>query len=111
MTLQNRSVILFCRQRIPKRHVFYHKSPAHHSHYVLSFAFAFDKEEEIYQFALAPPYSYSRLQMYLRLLERKASHLQESFNRELLANSIVRCKISISLSVYGFFFSKTEGSI
>lgn len=81
---------LIFRQRIPKRNVFYYKSPAHHGHYVLSIAFAFDKEDEIFQFALAPPYSYSRLQMYLRLLEQKASHLQESFKRELLANSIVR---------------------
>lgn len=54
-------------QRIPKEHVFWYKSPAHQGHYVLSFAFCFDKEDEIYQFALGFPYSYSKLQSYLQV--------------------------------------------
>lgn len=64
-------IVDFCRQRIPKQHVFYYRSPVHQNHYVLSFAFAFEKEDEVYQFALAPPYSFSRLQSYLGVLEAK----------------------------------------
>ncbi|CAH0562553.1 unnamed protein product [Brassicogethes aeneus] len=52
-------------QRIPKHHVYYHKSQQHHNHYVLSFSFGFDKEDDVFQFALAPPYSYSKLQTFL----------------------------------------------
>ena len=48
------------------------KSPDHSNNYVLSFAFAFDTDDERYQFALCYPYSYSRYctvqQMYLLLL-------------------------------------------
>ena len=36
---------------------------------MLSFAFAFDTDEERYQFALCYPYSYSRCQQYLAQLE------------------------------------------
>lgn len=36
------------------------KSPDHSNNYVLSFAFAFDTDDERYQFALCYPYSYSR---------------------------------------------------
>lgn len=79
----------YLRQRIPKRLVFYHKSLAHQGHYILSFAFGFDKEDEVFQFALAPPYSYSRLQTYLTVLERKAAHLEETFSRECIGYSIV----------------------
>lgn len=60
-------------QRIPKGHVFYYKSAVHQNHYVLSFAFAFDKEDEVYQFALSAPFSYSRLQAYLSALKSKFS--------------------------------------
>ena len=48
------------------------KSPDHSNNYVLSFAFAFDTDDERYQFALCYPYSYSRYrtvqQMYYLLL-------------------------------------------
>ena len=47
-------------QRMPSSHVFYHRSTAHKGNYVLSFAFCFDKEDEVYQFAMAQPYTYSR---------------------------------------------------
>ena len=78
-------------QRIPQTYVYYYKvtcdwwtttqysplighfkSPDHSNNYVLSFAFAFDTDDERYQFALCYPYSYSRYrtvqQMYLLLL-------------------------------------------
>ena len=32
---------------MPVSHVFYHKSPLHANNYVLSFAFCFDKEDEV----------------------------------------------------------------
>ena len=35
--------------RIPPRSVFYYRSPDHHNNYVMSFAFAFDREEDQYQ--------------------------------------------------------------
>lgn len=75
-------------QRLPKNHVFYYRSPTHQNHYVLSFAFAFEKEDEVYQFAVAPPFSYSRLQAYLQALENK---YRETFSRESIGKSLVRC--------------------
>ena len=55
-------------QRLPRGQVYYYKSPEHGGHHVLSFAFAFDRCEngEKYFFALAFPYSYSRLMTFLR---------------------------------------------
>ncbi|KAM3964798.1 uncharacterized protein ACR2FA_001190 [Aphomia sociella] len=59
-------------QRLPRRLLFYHRSLAHRGRKILSIAFAFDREEDIYQFASAAPYSYSRLQRHLALWEKKA---------------------------------------
>lgn len=44
----------------------------HRGRKILSIAFGFDKEEDIYQFAAAAPYSYSRLQKYLAHWEKRA---------------------------------------
>lgn len=74
------------RQRLPKEHVFYYRSPVHQNHYVLSFAFAFEKEDEIYQFAIAPPYSVSRLQAYLTAIEMR---FPNKFVRTTLGQSLV----------------------
>ncbi|KAF5289614.1 hypothetical protein FQR65_LT11805 [Abscondita terminalis] len=82
-------------QRLPKTHVFYQRSTVHQCHYVLSFAFGFDREDEVFQFALAPPYSYSKLQSYLSCLESKATHLNENFARELLGNSIQKRRLDL----------------
>ncbi|XP_076261488.1 cytosolic carboxypeptidase 6 [Rhynchophorus ferrugineus] len=82
-------------QRIPKKDVFYHRSNVHQGHYVLSFSFGFDREEDIFQFALAPPYSYSKLQTFLSLLEKKAAYLNEHFNRELLSESVQKRKVDL----------------
>ncbi|XP_043198831.1 cytosolic carboxypeptidase 6-like [Amphibalanus amphitrite] len=57
-------------QRLPARNVYYHRSAEHRGHYILSFAFAFDREEDVYQFSGCFPYSFSRLQLYLAELER-----------------------------------------
>ena len=58
-------------QRLLKEHCFYYKSSIHQNHHVLSFAFIFDREDDIYQFALTYPYSYNRLQAHLSVLEQK----------------------------------------
>lgn len=52
-------------QRMPVNSVFHYRSPLHSDNYVLSFIFAFDKEDERYSFALAQPYSMTRLNTYL----------------------------------------------
>lgn len=80
-------------QRVPKSNVFYFKSSAHQNHYVLSFSFAFDKEDEVYQFALAPPYSYSRLQAYLGVLETKFP--SNRFTRESLTNTVQNRRLEL----------------
>ncbi|XP_025833331.1 cytosolic carboxypeptidase 6 [Agrilus planipennis] len=81
-------------QRIPKRYVFYHRSPYHRGNYILSFAFGFD-EDEIFQFALTAPYSYSRLQSYLTNLECRLPKSNEFFHRELLAQSIQKRRLDL----------------
>lgn len=82
-------------QRLPKHHVFYYRSPVHQNHYVLSFAFAFDKEDEIYQFAIAPPYSVSRLQAYLTALDTRFSG---KFQRSAIGKSLVSTDFMSSMS-------------
>lgn len=52
----------------------------------MSFAFCFDREDDVYQFAYCYPYTYSRLQHYLASLERRnLPYLQ----REQLGLSVV----------------------
>lgn len=77
-------------QRLPKEHVFYYKSPIHQNHHVLSFAFIFDREDDIYQFALTYPYSYSRLQSYLSVLEQKFP-----LQRDSLINSVQQRRLEL----------------
>lgn len=77
-------------QRLPKEHVFYYKSPIHQNHHVLSFAFIFDREDDIYQFALTYPYSYSRLQAYLSVLEQKFP-----LQRDSLINSVQQRRLEL----------------
>lgn len=74
-------------QRLAKTQVFYYRSSIHQNHYVMSFAFAFDKEDEVYQFALTYPYSYSRLQSYLNVMQSKYADI---FMRESIGVSLVR---------------------
>nr|XP_023029222.1 cytosolic carboxypeptidase 6 [Leptinotarsa decemlineata] len=82
-------------QRIPKKYVFYHKSVLHQGHYVLSFSFGFDKEDDVFQFSLAPPYSYTKLQTFLSTLEKKATYLSDNFKRELLENSVQKRRLDL----------------
>ena len=62
---------MIVRQRIPQTNVYYYKSPEHNDNYVLSFAFAFDKDGEKYQFSMIYPYNYSRCQEFLEQLSKK----------------------------------------
>lgn len=74
------------RQRLPAKNVYYYRCPDHRRNYVMSFAFCFDREDDVYQFAYCYPYTYSRLQHYLASLERRnLPYLQ----REQLGLSVV----------------------
>uniref|UniRef100_A0A3Q4I8B8 AGBL carboxypeptidase 4 n=1 Tax=Neolamprologus brichardi TaxID=32507 RepID=A0A3Q4I8B8_NEOBR len=59
------------KQRLPAKNVYYYRCPDHRRNYVMSFAFCFDREDDVYQFAYCYPYTYSRLQHYLASLERR----------------------------------------
>src|ERR1700761_6490687 len=74
------------RMRIPHKNVYYYRCPEHRRNYVMSFAFCFDIERDMYQFAYCYPYSYTRLQKYLASIERKGLNF---FNRELLTMTLV----------------------
>ena len=52
----------------------------------MSFVFCFDLEDDVYQFAYSFPYSYTKLQNYLQILDNR--HL-DYYERELLAMSVV----------------------
>lgn len=82
----------FCRQRIPNTYVYYYKSPDHGNNYVLSFAFAFDTDEERYQFALCYPYSYSRCQAYL---DQLVTNHEDIVTRETIGQSIQERKLDM----------------
>ncbi|XP_065104549.1 cytosolic carboxypeptidase 6 isoform X2 [Paramisgurnus dabryanus] len=58
-------------QRLPAKNVYYYRCPDHRRNYVMSFAFCFDREDDVYQFAYCYPYTYSRLQHYLASLEHR----------------------------------------
>lgn len=73
-------------QRIPPKNVFYYRCPEHKKNYVMSFVFCFDLEDDVYQFAYSFPYSYTKLQNYLQILDNR--HLNY-YERELLAMSVV----------------------
>lgn len=79
-------MVLFLRQRIPSKNVYYYRCPDHRKNYVMSFAFCFDREDDTYQFAYCYPYTYTRLQHYLDNLQRRN---MDYFCRELLGLSVV----------------------
>ncbi|KXJ27532.1 Cytosolic carboxypeptidase 6 [Exaiptasia diaphana] len=79
-------------QRIPAKNCFYYRCPDHRKNYVLSFAFAFDNETDVYQFAYCFPYTYSRLQNYLDGLEQKDC---DFFTRELLCTTVQQRRLDL----------------
>ncbi|XP_059049863.1 cytosolic carboxypeptidase 6-like [Achroia grisella] len=91
-------------QRLPRRLLFYHRSLVHRGRKILSIAFAFDREEDIYQFVSAAPYSYSRLQRHLTLWEKKA---QGFATRESIAQSTQKRRIEL-ITIGNFDFKEKE---
>ncbi|KAL4712850.1 hypothetical protein ACJJTC_011920 [Scirpophaga incertulas] len=79
-------------QRIPRRLIFYHRSLAHRGRKILSIAFAFDREEDVYQFTAAAPYSYSRCQRHLSVWEKKA---QTFAKRESIAQTTQNRRVDL----------------
>ncbi|KAF6216574.1 hypothetical protein GE061_000917 [Apolygus lucorum] len=79
-------------QRMPNNNVFYHSSPYHNNNYVLSLAFNFDKEDDVYEFAFCYPYSYTKCQAYLDLIEKKNLPY---FRREQLGKSIQKRRVDL----------------
>lgn len=54
--------VAIIRSRIPPEYTYYARCPEHRNRYVLTFAFAFDIEEDVYQFALNCPYTCTQLE-------------------------------------------------
>ena len=79
-------------QRVPSKNVFYYRCPDHRKNYVMSFAFCFDKEEDVYQFAYSYPYTYSHMQKYLTQLQKRNL---DYFLREQLCLSVQQRKVDI----------------
>ncbi|XP_054281359.1 cytosolic carboxypeptidase 6-like [Macrosteles quadrilineatus] len=78
--------------RMPNKHVYYHRSPYHWNHTILTLTFGFDREDDVYHFAFSYPYSYSKCQAHLEILERKKiPHLR----RELLSNSVQNRRLDL----------------
>lgn len=94
------SLSLSFRQRLPPKNVYYYRCPDHRKNYVMSFAFCFDREEDVYQFAYCYPYTYTRLQHYLDNLQKRN---MDYFCREFLGCSVVSNKhIYLHKCVFSF---------
>ena len=105
------ALFLSNRMRITPKLVYYYRCPDHRKNYVMSFAFSFDRESDVYQFAYCYPYSYTRLQNYLDNLEKRN---MDYFRRELLCLSVVSIETVVDfienydclLYIYLFVFIK-----
>nr|CAH8873658.1 unnamed protein product [Trichobilharzia regenti] len=93
--------------RIPQKCVFYYRCPEHKKKYVMSFAFSFDCEEDVYQFAYCYPYTYSRLQTYLGIIENKN---YAHFRRELLGLTIQQRRLDLITITHPSNFNATNNS-
>ncbi|XP_044884003.1 cytosolic carboxypeptidase 6 isoform X4 [Mauremys mutica] len=79
-------------QRLPPKNVYYYRCPDHRKNYVMSFAFCFDREDDIFQFAYCYPYTYTRLRHYLDNLQRRN---MDYFYRELLGLSVQQRQLDL----------------
>lgn len=93
-------------QRVPRKYVYYFRSPEHNNHQVLSVCQGFDREEDIYQFAFSFPYSYSKCQMHLKLIEQRRFPF---LKRELLAYSIQKRRVDVLTITSPSNLEKAEG--
>ncbi|KAA3680985.1 uncharacterized protein DEA37_0000206 [Paragonimus westermani] len=78
--------------RIPHKNVYYYRCPEHRKNYVMSFAFMFDLEDEVYQFCYCYPYTYTRLQAYLDELDKTA---YTHYKRELLGVTLQQRRVDL----------------
>lgn len=78
--------------RIPSKNVFYYRCPEHRKNYVMSFAFCFDREDDVYQISYCYPYTYGYLENYLNELEAKKL---DYFKRELLGLSVQQRRLEL----------------
>ncbi|XP_053650195.2 cytosolic carboxypeptidase-like protein 5 [Cherax quadricarinatus] len=87
--------------RLPAENVYYYQSEQHRGHYILSFAFCFDTEHDVYQFALTFPYSYARLQAFLQLQDNARLPF---YWRHTLAYTVMkrRCDILTITSLHNY---------
>ncbi|XP_066450865.1 cytosolic carboxypeptidase 6 [Eleutherodactylus coqui] len=79
-------------QRLPSKNVYYYRCPDHRKNYVMSFAFCFDRDDDVYQFAYCYPYTYTRLQHYLEYLDRLNL---DYVHRELLGLSVQQRRLDL----------------
>ncbi|KAL8172933.1 UNVERIFIED_CONTAM: Cytosolic carboxypeptidase 6 [Gekko kuhli] len=79
-------------QRLPPKNVYYYRCPDHRKNYVMSFAFCFDREEDVFQFAYCYPYTYTRLQHYLDNLQKRD---MDYFCREFLGYSVQQRQLDL----------------
>ncbi|KAM5148251.1 BEN domain-containing protein 5-like isoform 1-T1 [Mantella aurantiaca] len=79
-------------QRLPSKNVYYYRCPDHRKNYVMSFAFCFDRENDVYQFAYCYPYTYTRLQHYLENLDKQRLNY---IHRELLGLSVQQRRLDL----------------
>ncbi|XP_036613812.1 cytosolic carboxypeptidase 6 isoform X1 [Trichosurus vulpecula] len=79
-------------QRLPPKNVYYYRCPDHRKNYVMSFAFCFDREDDIYQFAYCYPYTYTRFQHYLDSLQKRN---MDYFFREKLGLSVQQRQLDL----------------
>nr|XP_020843370.1 cytosolic carboxypeptidase 6 isoform X2 [Phascolarctos cinereus] len=79
-------------QRLPPKNVYYYRCPDHRKNYVMSFAFCFDREDDIYQFAYCYPYTYTRFQHYLDSLQKRD---MDYFFREQLGLSVQQRQLDL----------------
>ncbi|KAM9002445.1 BEN domain-containing protein 5 isoform X1 [Sarcophilus harrisii] len=79
-------------QRLPPKNVYYYRCPDHRKNYVMSFAFCFDREDDIYQFAYCYPYTYTRFQHYLDSLQKRN---MDYFFREQLGLSVQQRQLDL----------------
>ncbi len=63
----------------------------------MSFVFCFDHEDDVFQFAYSFPYSYTKLQNYLQILDNRGL---DYYDRDLLTMSVVSLILLFSAVIF-----------